>query len=84
LPGKIIANWLEKKSKGENTSCKGCHESDDVHPEKVITRWKERDRNKINPDEIVCTDCHGDHRMKVRTIIWDKKSGELLRTNRGD
>ena len=83
-PGKIIADWLEKKSKGENTSCKGCHESDDVHPEKMIARWKERGHDKTDPDEIVCTDCHGDHRMKVRTIIWDKKSGKLLSTNKGD
>jgi len=40
--------------------------------------------DKTDPDKIVCTDCHGEHRMKVRTIIWDKKTGKLLRTNRGE
>jgi len=25
-----------------------------------------------------CTDCHGKHRIEVRTRIWDKKSGELI------
>ena len=26
-----------------------------------------------------CVDCHGpDHRMKVRTVRWDKRTGELL------
>ena len=84
LPREIITRWLKKKSEKANTSCQGCHESDDVPPEKVVTRWKELALDKTDPDKIVCTDCHGDHRMKVRTIIWDKKSGKLLRTNRGD
>ena len=83
---KIIASFLKKKSEGANTSCLGqdCHESDDIPPEKVVTRWKELALGETDPDKIVCTDCHGEHRMKVRTIIWDKKSGKLLRTNRGD
>lgn len=83
-PREIIVRWLEKKSEENNPSCKGCHESDDVPPVKVVARWKERDLEKIKPEKIVCTDCHGDHRMKVRTIIWDKKTGKLLRTNKGD
>ncbi len=83
---KIIANWMEKKSKGANTSCLGkeCHETNDVSPQKVVTRWKELAIDKTDPETIVCTDCHGEHRMKVRTIVWDKESGKLLRTNRGD
>ena len=85
-PREIITNFLKKKSEGANTSCIGqdCHKSDDVPPEKVVTRWKELAIDKTDPEEIVCTDCHGDHRMKVRTIIWDKKTGKLLRTNKGD
>lgn len=27
----------------------------------------------------VCTDCHGEHRMAVRTRIWDKATGKLLK-----
>lgn len=83
-PRDIIADWMKKKAEKKNTSCKGCHESDDVPPEKVVARWKEVALDKTNPGQIVCTDCHGDHRMKVRTIIWDKNSGKLLRTNKGD
>jgi len=27
-----------------------------------------------------CTDCHGiDHRMQVRTVRWNKATGELIR-----
>jgi len=63
--------------------CQGCHNSHDVPPGKVAALWAKRNPDKTDPDKIVCTDCHGEHRMKVRTIIWDKKTGKLLRTNRG-
>jgi len=33
---------------------------------------------KGSGDTHVCTDCHGDHEMAVRTRIWDKKTGELV------
>jgi len=26
----------------------------------------------------VCTDCHGSHRMNVRTVRWDKATGKLI------
>jgi hypothetical protein len=63
--------------------CRGCHTAHDVSPGKVVARGMERGLDKVDPDKIVCTHCHGDHRMKVRTVIWDKSSGELLRTNKG-
>ncbi len=83
-PKKIIARWIQEKEKKPEATCEGCHKDDDVPPEKVVVRWKERDLDKSDPARIVCTDCHGEHRMKVRTVIWDKKTGRLLRTNRGD
>lgn len=64
--------------------CQSCHTVHDVPAQKVIARWVERGLSKTEPERIVCTDCHGEHRMKVRTVIWDKKSGKLLRTNRAD
>jgi len=63
--------------------CRGCHGSHDVPPKKVVARWKEIGLDNGDPTAIVCTACHGDHRMKVRTVIWDKETGKLLRTNRG-
>ena len=83
-PKKIIATWMKQKSKKPNVTCKGCHKEDDVPPEKVVSRWKELDIDKSYPKKIVCTDCHGQHRMKVRTVIWDKETGKLLSTNKGD
>jgi len=81
---KIIARWIKQKVKKPDAMCEGCHEDDDVPPEKVVARWKERNLDKSDAARIVCTDCHGDHRMKVRTVIWDKETGKLLRTNQGD
>ncbi len=63
--------------------CQGCHDSHDVPAGKVVALWVERYPDKTDSGMIVCTDCHGEHRMKVRTVIWDKKTGKLLRTNRG-
>lgn len=28
--------------------------------------------------EKICTDCHGSHRLKVRTRRWDKETGQLI------
>jgi hypothetical protein len=64
--------------------CQGCHHSHDVPPGKVVTLWMKRNSDKTSPDKIVCTDCHGEHRMKVRTIIWDKETGKRLHTNQGE
>jgi hypothetical protein len=63
--------------------CQGCHTAHDVSPKNVVARWMERGLDNLDPDKIVCTHCHGEHRMKVRTVVWDKSSGALLRTNKG-
>ena len=63
--------------------CQGCHAAHDVPPRKVVVRWMEVGLDKVDPGKIVCTHCHGEHRMKVRTVIWDRSSGQLLRTNKG-
>ncbi len=83
-PKKIVARWIEQKVKKPDATCAGCHKHDDVPPEKVVARWKKLGLDNSDPAKIVCTDCHGRHRMKVRTVIWDKTTGKLLRTNRGD
>jgi hypothetical protein len=31
------------------------------------------------PVKWICTDCHGQHRMKVRTRVWDKETGKLIK-----
>jgi hypothetical protein len=67
-----------------NPFCQGCHHSHDVPADKVIALWMQRNLDKTNPDKVICTDCHGEHRMKVRTIIWNKETGKRLHTNQGE
>lgn len=58
--------------------CEKCHEDHDAPARKVIARWRERCPEKTDPKTIVCTDCHGQHRLKMRVVRWNKKTGELL------
>ena len=58
--------------------CEECHKEHDAPAWKVVSRWQERCPSKTDPAELVCTDCHFDHRLKRRTVRWDKKTGEVL------
>lgn len=59
-------------------SCRECHKTHDVPAQKVIARWQERCPEKKDPGALVCTDCHGQHRMAFRTVRWNKKTRELI------
>ena len=59
-------------------ACKRCHKTHDAPAAKVITRWQERCPAKDDPRQIVCTDCHGKHRLDFRTVWWDKKTRKLV------
>ena len=67
-------------AEGIEPLCVTCHMMHDVPAAKVIARWQERCPDKQDPLTIVCTDCHGQHRLKVRTVQWDKKTRTLLPT----
>ncbi len=58
--------------------CRQCHKTHDVAATLVIKRWQERCGTKAKPKEIVCTDCHGEHRLKSRSVRWDKSTGKLI------
>lgn len=60
------------------TLCKDCHEEHNAPAVKVIARWQQRCPAKTNPKDIICTDCHGDHRLKTRTVRWDKDTRKLI------
>ena len=61
-----------------DASCATCHDEHIAPAKKVVARWQERCPAKTNPGEVLCTDCHGEHRLKLRTVRWDKKTGKLL------
>ena len=59
-----------------NASCLACHER-----EKLIKDADHKDiyEAKAEADDETCTECHGlQHRLKVRTRIWDKKTRKLI------
>ncbi|NOX55510.1 MAG: hypothetical protein GXP27_13955 [Planctomycetes bacterium] len=58
--------------------CRECHETHDAPARSVLRRWKKRCPEKTDPRTIVCTDCHFRHKLSVRTVEWDKKTGEVL------
>ena len=64
--------------------CQECHEDHDAPAKKVIARWQERCPQKTDPGTLVCTDCHGQHRLKFRTVWWDKKTRKLIVRKEGE
>ena len=58
--------------------CDDCHDMHDAPARKVLQRWQERCPEKTDPKQIVCTDCHYQHRLERRTVRWNKKTGELI------
>jgi hypothetical protein len=57
-----------------NPACMKCH------PESKVRRESEHRPvlAKLATHEAVCTDCHGKHRLTVRTRRWDKDTGKLI------
>jgi hypothetical protein len=64
--------------------CDKCHDTHDAEASKVIQRWQERCPDRTNPEELVCTDCHFQHRLAFRTVWWDKKTGKLVLRKEGE
>jgi formate-dependent nitrite reductase cytochrome c552 subunit len=58
-------------------ACKECHAEHNASAAKVIALWQKQCPTKTNSAEIVCTDCHGKHRLERRTIRWDRKTRAL-------
>ncbi len=59
-------------------NCEKCHDSHDAPAKKVIAAWQEKCPAKTHVEDLLCTDCHGDHRLKVRTVRWDKHTRKLI------
>jgi hypothetical protein len=58
--------------------CAECHKTHDAPAVAIIGRWQERGLQKTPVKSLVCTDCHGAHRLRVRTVHWDKETGKLM------
>jgi len=62
-------------------ACRVCHDKHEAPEEKVAAQRKPLLETK-RLDEITCTDCHGEHRLAVRTVRWDKRTGKLITAGR--
>ena len=68
-----------------NPTCMMCHPRHEIHHvashKKLLAGAKTVfDLADDSGNQIYCTDCHAkDHRINVRTIRWDKETGELLK-----
>jgi hypothetical protein len=60
------------------SACQACHDTHDAPAKKVLARWREKCAQKTDPKELVCTDCHGEHRLPRREVVWDKHTGKVL------
>lgn len=61
-----------------DAACAECHDTHDAPARQVLARWQQRCPEKTDLATVVCTDCHGEHRLERRTIRWDKQTGKLL------
>lgn len=73
-----------------NPACMKCHSVEQLQKDNqhrsLLDRLKEGSPSIAKPAKAdaesvksICTDCHGQHRLKVRTRIWDKDNGKLLK-----
>ena len=79
-PAKVVSRWKQRIGDEKNeVLCKKCHESHDIAAADVVRKWQKQTGQKKSEKPIVCTHCHGEHRLKMRSVRWGKKSGDLLR-----
>lgn len=60
-----------------NAKCMECHEQSKMPAEEHARLFAESKEQKQ-----VCTDCHGDHRLPHRTRIWNRETGELIKSDK--
>ncbi|MBW8041624.1 MAG: hypothetical protein FVQ85_16735 [Planctomycetes bacterium] len=53
--------------------CMHCHTM-----EKIDIAVHKEVLSKIESKEVICTNCHGEHRLGYRTRKWDKTTGKLI------
>jgi hypothetical protein len=63
-------------------ACQHCHPQHNATPKTVVERWIQQGLEKKGLASLVCTDCHGNHRLALRTVRWDKNTGKLTSTNK--
>ena len=60
------------------SACLACHKAEKIKDEDEDHKKVFDKKGNVLPGAKSCTECHGKHKMKVRTRIWDKSTGKLL------
>jgi hypothetical protein len=58
--------------------CGKCHKTHDAPPNLVLARYLERVPAKTDPTTVLCTDCHGQHRLPRRSVWWDYDTRKMV------
>lgn len=61
-----------------DNQCIKCHKTHDAPATAVLARYLERVPGKTQAEKVVCTDCHGEHRLRLRTVWWDRRTREMI------
>ncbi len=61
-----------------DASCEECHDTHDVPAADVVARLQQRVARVPAGEPVVCTQCHGQHRLPHRTVVWDRATRRLL------
>jgi hypothetical protein len=66
-------------------ACGECHDTHNAPAREVLKRWQERCSRVADVSKVVCTDCHGNHRVnpKLRKAWWGKNTGKPIPRNSG-
>ena len=59
-----------------DNACRECHEDHNASARKVIAMFQARFPPNTDPKKVVCTDCHGEHRLKVRSVSLGQEHGQ--------
>jgi formate-dependent nitrite reductase cytochrome c552 subunit len=68
-------------SEAIDPSCLKCHETHNAPAAKVVARWMACCADEKDAATLTCTDCHGKHRAERRRVVWDKRTGKLIRAD---
>jgi formate-dependent nitrite reductase cytochrome c552 subunit len=70
-PEEVVLRWQQRTGNKKTIGlCEICHESHDVPAAQVVRSWQKRTGQKEQAEPIVCTDCHGEHRLKIRSVRY--------------
>jgi len=70
-PAEVVRRWRQYTG-DEKTDvlCQKCHEGHDVPAAAVVRKWQKQSEQDVYEKPIICTNCHGEHRLKMRSVRY--------------